>query len=748
MKQQSKTQAENPQDALFPAAENKPRAAVLLPLPVEKSYDYLVPDGMTLKSGDFVEVPFGPRRVTGIVQTVAPQDGDAPPAFKMKNVLRKIETAPPLTGAMLKFLDWVAQYTLSPPGLVLKMALSAPEALTPEQPEILYKKPQQTPQKKLTEKRKKILDILEGGAALSAAELAEKAGCGAGVIRAMLQQNMLEAVEKMPVFPCENPLYHGAELSEEQRRAADELLQHGGTDKHSVTLLDGVTGAGKTEVYFEEIAAALESDEGAQVLVLLPEIALTAQFTERFTERFGQKPALWHSVAGQAQRRKIWRGIAEGKTRVVVGARSALFLPFRNLSLIVLDEEHDASYKQEEGGPVYHARDMAIVRGKMENCPVILVSATPSLETVVNVQNGKYNAVRLSSRYAAAALPEIEMIDMRRNPPPERASFISTPLRRALADTLAAGEQALLFLNRRGYAPLTLCRTCGHRMQCPSCTAWLVKHRKFDRLQCHHCGYGCRLPQHCPECEDEDSMAFCGPGVERLEEEVQHFLPEARTLVLSSDVLGSEAALSDAMQKIHAHEADVIIGTQLVAKGHHFPLLTCVGVVDADLGLEGGDLRAAERSYQLLHQVAGRAGRAEHAGRVYLQSFQPENPVMRALAEGGRDAFFAAEIEARARSKMPPFGRLAALVLSAKNETVLEETCRALLRAAPRYDDTAILGPAPAPLAIIRGRHRRRFLIKAPKNTDLQKLLRLWLATVKIPSAIQLKIDIDPYSFL
>lgn len=746
MQQRPKTQAEN----LFPSTEGTAdaaaRAAVLLPLPVEKTYDYLVPDDMALQAGEIVTVSFGPRKVAGVVWN-AETAGEDIPLHKLKAVLDKPENAPVLTAKMMRFLDWVAQYTLSPAGLVLKMALSVPEALSPEKKETYYKAGAAAPAGKLSAARRRVLDIVQQGGIYAAADLAGKAGCGTGVIRGMAEKNMLEVVEFAADAPCMSPVYRGIELSPEQRNTADALRDICAEETHSVTLLDGVTGAGKTEVYFEALAAVLEKDPAAQVLVLLPEISLSNQLINRFTARFGEEPALWHSSVGKAQRRKIWRGVAEGKTRVVVGARSALFLPFQNLGLIVLDEEHDASYKQEDGGPVYHARDMAVVRGKIENAPVILVSATPSLETMVNVRQGKYAALELHGRFGAAALPDVHMVDMRQNPPPERASFLSQPLRTALLENFAAGEQSLLFLNRRGYAPLTLCRTCGHRLECPSCTAWLVKHRKFDRLQCHHCGYQSPLPKKCPECEDEDSFAFCGPGVERIEEEVRRLMPDAHTLVLSSDVLTSEAALSAALEKIHAHAVDVVIGTQLVAKGHHFPLLTLVGVVDADLGLEGGDLRAAERTYQLLHQVAGRAGRAEKPGHVLLQSYQPENPVMTALLEGGRDAFFAAEIAMRERSKMPPFGRLAGLIVTGKHEAALDGFCRDLARAAPRFEDVSVLGPAPAPIAMIRGRHRRRFLVKAPRKTDIQKLVTDWLSRVKIPSSVRLKVDIDPYSF-
>jgi primosomal protein N' (replication factor Y) (superfamily II helicase) len=508
-------------------------------------------------------------------------------------------------------------------------------------------------------------------------------------------------------------------------------------------LLDGVTGSGKTEVYFEAVAEAIK--QGKQVLILLPEISLSAQFLERFERRFGVAPALWHSEVPAGQRRATWSGVAEGKTKVVVGARSALFLPYADLGLIVVDEEHDASYKQEEG-VMYHARDMAIVRARLGGFAVVLVSATPSLETMVNVQQGKYHYLSLPSRHAGASLPDIHVINLKLAAP-GRGQFISPPLQEALKKTFAAGEQSILFLNRRGYAPLTLCRTCGYRFQCPSCSAWLVEHKRFSRMQCHHCGYAQQVPRNCPSCNDEDSFAACGPGVERIQEEVSALLPEARTFILASDVITSPNMIRAAVRDIEDRKHDVIIGTQIIAKGHHFPALTLVGVVDADLGLSGGDLRAGERTFQLLHQVSGRAGRGELKGRVYLQTYMPEQNVIKALAKNDRDEFLAVEAREREKAGMPPFGRLAAVILSGPEEMKLDQFCRALAQKAPRYDDIRVLGPAPAPMAYLRGKHRRRFLIKAGRNISVQKYLAEWLSPVKVPSALQLKIDIDPQSF-
>jgi primosomal protein N' (replication factor Y) (superfamily II helicase) len=512
----------------------------------------------------------------------------------------------------------------------------------------------------------------------------------------------------------------------------------------AVTLLDGVTGSGKTEVYFAAIAAAL--DAGRQVLVLLPEIALSTQFLARFAERFGAAPTEWHSDLGHSARRAAWRDVAEGRAKVVVGARSALFLPFVDLGLIVVDEEHDASYKQDEG-VVYQARDMAVVRGSLGAIPVVLVSATPSLETVVNVERKRYGCVHLASRHANAMLPTIRTIDLRRDKP-ERQRFLAPSLVAAIGETLAAGEQTLLFLNRRGYAPLTLCHTCGHRMECPNCTAWLVEHRFLGQLQCHHCGHRESLPGYCPSCAAPGALAACGPGVERLAEEVAARFPEARTAVMASDTLTGPRMAAEVIDSVQAHRVDILIGTQIVAKGHHFPMLTLVGVVDADLGLAGGDLRAAERTYQLLHQVAGRAGRADRPGLVLLQSFMPENPVIQALVSGERDRFLAAEAAARRQHLMPPFGRLAALIVAAPDAETADFVAASFARTGPHMPGVEVLGPAPAPLAVLRSRHRRRFLVKARRDVGIQAVMRDWLTRVRVPSSVRIQVDIDPYSFL
>jgi primosomal protein N' (replication factor Y) (superfamily II helicase) len=710
---------------------------VLLPLPLSGAYDYRVPEGLAVAAGDFVEVPLGSRSVLGVVWGEAKDDV---PRNKLKQIEEKIEMAP-LPEISRRFIDWVASYCLSAPGAVLKMAMSVSDAFKPERSLKAYAvgDPESG---QVTAARQRVLNALSDVPSMLPGELARAAGVTGGVLAKMAELGQLRVVAQPLAKPfgqadADMP---GPQLSPAQSGAADELiLAHAG-----VTLLDGVTGSGKTEVYFEAIAACLK--RGKQALVLLPEIALTTQWLERFTERFGAPPGQWHSELTGLERRLTWRAVLRGDAKVVVGARSALFLPFRDLGLIIVDEEHEQAFKQEDG-VVYQARDMAVVRGHLAQIPVILTSATPSLETMHNVETGRYRFLHLPDRHGVAQLPEVRLVDLRREPPP-RQSWLSPPLREAVKATLERKEQALLFLNRRGYAPLTLCRACGHRLQCPNCSAWLVEHRYLGRLQCHHCGFESPPPAKCPACQAEGSMAACGPGVERVAEEAAALFPEAARLILTSDTASGPAKTAELLRMIADREVDLVIGTQIIAKGHHFPNLTLVGVVDADLGLSGGDLRASERTFQLLHQVSGRAGRADLAGLVLIQTYDPSRPVMQALKAGDRDRFYALEAEERRIAGMPPFGRLAAVILSGGDPDEVDRLGQHLARTAPHQDGIHVLGPAPAPLALLRGRHRRRFLVKARRDVSLQPVLRQWLGGVKTRGDLMLDVDIDPYSFM
>ncbi len=721
------------------------RVRVALPLPLGP-YDYRVPAERRVMPGDFVSVPLGRRSVTGVVWDDA---ADATLDEARLKDIAGVLPAPRMAEPLRRFLAWVSAYTLSPLGNVLRMAMSVPEALAPARRVVACAISQDAPDPELDEPgvltpaRKRVLLEARSGAR-PAAELARAAGVSTGVVKGLVEKGWLENVEIDPPAPPEPDAGHPrADLSPLQRAAADELSARVGQG-FSVTLLDGVTGSGKTEVYFEAIAAALASEK--QVLVLLPEIAMGAQWLARFQSRFGAEPAQWHSELGTAQRARVWRSVAAGTARVVVGARSSLFLPFAKLGLVVVDEEHEQAFKQEDG-TIYHARDMGVVRARLEGCPIVLASATPSLETLANVERGRYARVELPARHGGASLPRVEAVDLRRHPPP-RQSFIALPLRAALTEALAAGEQSMLFLNRRGYAPLTLCRACGHRLQCPSCTAWLVEHRLHGRLQCHHCGHSSPLPRQCPSCTAEDSFVACGPGVERVAEEARALFPEAKIEIMTSDTVTGPAAAEEFVRRMSAREIDILVGTQIVAKGHHFPFLTLVGIVDADLGLSGGDLRAAERTWQLLHQVSGRAGRAERPGRVLLQTHMPEHAVMKALVGGDRGRFLAAERADRQRHGWPPFGRLAAVIVAGADEGLVDRLARRLGSTAPRNSGVSVLGPAPAPMAILRGRHRRRLLVKTAREANLQEIVESWLAQTRIPPDIRVQIDIDPYSFM
>ena len=717
------------------------RVPVLLPYPFPGPFDYRVPPDLDPQPGDVVLVPLNRREEIGVVWDGPPDT--AVPDRKLKPLAGIIDT-PPMRAELRQFIDWMAAYTLAPPGEVMAMALRI--LRPPAQPAAGWRRAEPLPEAKLTEPRRRVLDALSRMEPRSTAELVRQAGVGAGVVRGMASAGLLlpAQLSEAPPFAMPDIDHPGPILSESQQTAAVALRQAVAARAFSVTLLDGVTGSGKTEVYLEAVAECLR--QGRQALVLLPEIALSSQWLERFERRFGVAPAMWHSDLSSRVRRITRRAVAEGAAPVVVGARSALFLPFPDLGLVVVDEEHETAFKQEEG-VVYHARDMAVVRARFCHAPAVLVSATPSLETMANVDSGRYARLHLPNRHGGATLPQVDAVDLRETPP-ARGHFLAPPLIQAVHDTLARGEQAMLFLNRRGYAPLTLCRHCGHRMQCPNCTAWLVEHRTRHELQCHHCGHAIPIPPECPACGAANTLTPVGPGVERITEEAAALFPDARRLVMASDTLPGPQAAAAAAQAIAARQVDLIIGTQIVAKGWHFPHLTLVGVVDADLGLAGGDLRAAERTVQLLHQVAGRAGRAEAPGRVLLQTFSPEHPVMQALLRGDLAAFMASEAAQRRPGHWPPYGRLAALIVSADAGPVADALARDLGRIAPTAPGVEVLGPAPAPLAILRGRHRRRLLLKTRRDIAVQPILRAWLANVPVPRGARVDVDVDPLSFL
>jgi primosomal protein N' (replication factor Y) len=737
--------------SLFGALFTPPAMArvvpVLVPLPVPVAYSYAVPEGMHVEPGSVVQVPIGPRQVIGVVW----DGGDDASAAKLdpKKVrpITLVFDCPPLSKEMRDFIDWVAAYTLSPPGLVARMAIRAPAALDPE-PMVEGLRFLGGQPERLTPARTRVMELAATQEQpWTRRGLAHAANVSLSVIDGLMAQGVFETLFLAPPPVVARPDQDFAEprLEGPQKAAAEEIVAAVAKGGYSAALIDGVTGSGKTEVYFEAIAESLR--QGRQVLILLPEIALTPAFLERFESRFGAKPAEWHSDLSPRVREKVWRGVVTGEVRVVAGARSALFLPFEELGLIVVDEEHDPAYKQEDR-VFYHARDMAVVRGRIGDFPVVLVSATPSVESQVNGLAGRYNTVHLPTRFGDAALPDLHLVDMRRYPP-ERGGFLSPILLRGIRRTIEKGEQSLLFLNRRGYAPLTLCRVCGHRFQCPQCSSWLVEHRFRNQIQCHQCGYAERTPEACPDCGTLDHLVACGPGVERIAEEVEKHFPDARTIVLSSDMLGGVKRIRLELEAVAKGDVDIVIGTQLVAKGHNFPLMTLVGIVDADLGLSNGDPRAAERTFQLLSQVTGRAGRTGLKSHGLIQTFQPQHPVMQAIVSGDAHAFYEREIEERQKAILPPFGRLASLIVSADTRAEAETHARALRAAAPNVTGISVLGPAEAPLALVRGRHRFRLLVHGRRNSDMQGFLKAMIAQgPKARSSVQIQLDVDPQSFL
>ena len=719
-------------------------ARILFPIGLPEPFDYAIPEGMAIVVGSYVTAPLGKSERTGVVWDVV-ETVDSERELKP---VSSVYPASPMPKDMRDFIDFTGKYTVSAPGSVLAMALRARGGLRLSATETVYTAAPTGQPERMTDARSRVVDAAAALGEATGPELAREAGVSSGVVKGLYEAGGLVARQR-PVdapYPAPDPKRRGFQLTDEQEVGAEQLRRAVAGGDFEAFLLDGVTGSGKTEVYFEAIAEALAKDDKAQILVLLPEIALTQAILERFESRFGAAPTPWHSGLSEKERRRAWREVNEGRARIVVGARSALFLPFRHLSLIIVDEEHDGSYKQEDG-VTYHARDLSIVRGKMAGAVVVLASATPSLETTTNAAQGRYRTIKLAARPGAARLPDLDLIDMRADPP-ERGNWLSPQLTQAMTETFEAGEQSLLFLNRRGYAPLVLCRACGEKLKSPGTESWLTEHRYTRRLVCHLTGWSMPKPTHCPNCGAENTLMGIGPGVERVAEEARTLLPDARIAIFSSDTAQTGEETRALVERMAAGDIDVLIGTQIVAKGHNFPNLTLVGVVDADSGLKGGDLRAGERTFQLLSQVAGRAGRANRPGRALVQTYDVENAAMIALAEGDRDGFLEVERMVRAELGLPPFGRMAAIILSAPSAEGVHAAGMEIAKAAPNGADIQVFGPAEAPIAILRGRHRRRFLITSPRDVDLSAYMAAWKTRLKLPANVRVSIDIEPYSFM
>ncbi len=724
-------------------APNRNRVRVILLNAALGPLDYRVPEGMDACPGSIVMAPLGPRKVPGVVW-----DADSFPVeeidAKKLRPLFELRDVPPLSTPLRRLIEWVARYYFASPASVLRMVLSSGAAFADSRPIIEYRLNGNVPARMTPQREQALEKLADVQGTIS--ELAFKADVSVAVIRGLEKTGALDSSEVSPFADIArpDPDFSKVDLSNNQSAVSQKLIHAVQGSVFQTYLLDGVTGSGKTEVYFEAVAEALRQDK--QTLVLLPEIALTEPFLDRFKARFGTEPVAWHSGLKQSDRKRNWRALADGDAKVVVGARSALFLPYRNLGLIIVDEAHETSFKQEDGVR-YHARDVAVMRGLYEKIPIVLASATPAIESRHQVEQGNYELLELPARFGAATLPEIEALDLTQDIP-ARGSWLAPTLINSLEENLGKGEQSLLFLNRRGFAPLTLCRTCGHRINCPNCTAWMVEHRLTKRLACHHCGHVMPQPEKCPECGDEDSLVACGPGVERICDEVKMLFPQARTAIVTSDTIWSPAKAGEFVAQMEAGAIDIVVGTQLVTKGYHFPNLTLVGVVDADIGLEGGDLRAAERSFQQISQVAGRAGRAEKPGHVYVQTRMPGAAVIQALIKGDRDGFYDAETESRRAAAAPPFSRLAAIIVSSEDNAEAIETARLIGQTAPKLEGFAVYGPAPAPLAMLRGRHRHRLLVHAHRSVEIQEMMHEWLEKLEWPRAVRVGVDVDPYSFV
>ncbi len=741
--------------------------AVLLPVRPGYAFDYRVPASVPeVHTGECVRVKFRSRQVSGVVWGA----GTSSLALDRLKEIDHVHHVPRFQVSLMSFIQWVAQYTLTPPGMVLRMVLSTPRALEPLKGPTKYIVAGDDLPQRMTVARSAVVEVCAPlKTPLSIGEIAKVAGASSGIVRGMVKAGILVAapqdenlrecltsprttMDSKAAINFDGVLDQGKvtkpTLSDNQKKAAAHLVQGVEEKKFAPIVLDGVTGSGKTEVYYEAIEVALQQNQ--QVLVLLPEISLTSQWLTRFQNRFNLTPFLWHSGITQGQRKRIWRVCAHGQASVVVGARSALFLPFKSLGLIIVDEEHDSSFKQEEG-VIYHGRDMAVVRAREEGISIILVSATPSLETMVNVTSGRYKSLSLPSRHGVSVFPHVVLVDMVKMPP-ERGKWLASSIVTALKKGMERGEQSALFLNRRGYAPLTLCRSCGHRFFCPNCSTWLVQHKSVGRLVCHYCSYQISEPEKCPECRETDSFVACGPGVERIADEVTAYFPDARIQIMTSDTVSDIEKVTEIVRSMEEGKIDILIGTQIIAKGYHFPKLTTVGVVDGDLGLAGGDLRAAERTYQVLHQVAGRAGRAEAKGDVYIQTYQPHHPVMGAMLSGDRDNFYKEEVTARKMTHMPPFSKLASLIISGESEQNVIGTARSFAESVPYKEGVEMFGPVAAPLSKLRGKYRWRLLLRTKKEINIQGIIQAWWQSygkknVK-NAAIKVVFDIDPYSFL
>ena len=653
---------------------------VLLPLPFNQTFQYAYFGNDNLVYGDFVNVPFKNKIIVGCVWDTKLSLKKEIPITKIKYIEKKLNF-PPLSKENREFINWVSDYTMNKLGQILKLSLSSVH---------IFKKD-------------------------------TKVNC-------------------LKEFKINKS---GPELTIEQKKATDFIAKKIKQHKFSTTVIDGVAGSGKTEVYFEAICKTLEKKK--QVLVLLPEISLTTQWFDRFRKRFKIEPLVWHSNVKLKYKIEIWKSVINGNWNVIVGARSALFLPFANLGLIVLDEEHDQSFKQEEG-VIYNARDMAIVRAKKTNIPIILSSSTLSIETKQNINEKKYDVVQLKKSYGEAGLPKVKIIDLVENPP-EKNCWLSNEVHKELQIAMKKGNQALIFLNRRGFAPYVFCNTCGKKFNCPNCDVGLVFHKNLDSLLCHHCGFKTIMPKRKKDCKKECNFYLYGPGVERISEEIKKKHQNYRVEILTSDIVSKKDKGEKIIKEFESEKIKIIVGTQILAKGHHFPKLTLVIVVDSDIGFFGGDLRAAEKTFQLLMQVAGRSGRSNIKGKVLIQSTVSENTIFKNLINFNLENFFLEELNIRREANLPPFKKLCSIMVTCENEKKLKNFCIILKNKLIPSTNFDVLGPAPPYISFLRKKFRQRFIVRSSKNKNIQEFVKNWIMPIKKPFGVKIYIDVDPYNF-
>ncbi len=700
-------------------------------------FDYKYQTNIPL--GTIVKVPFGKKMVLGCVWENKTNISNK---YKTKTI-DVVFSNLVLEEKTILFIKWMAKYTVSQLGNILKMV--APSfVLLEKKPKMYLIKNKNFLYKKLSSQRQKVMELVDNKE-MTIKEIIHSTDVDRGLIKRMIKdKNLMERISKEKFFTTNNQVKkEKVLLNPEQQKAFDIIeLEMKKTNPQPV-FLDGITGSGKTEVYFKLIEK--NSIINLQTLVMLPEIALSKQWLSRFEERFGFVPLVWNSSLSLKRKKNIWESILKSEVDVIVGTRSSLLLPFKNLGLIILDEEHDSSYKQEEG-VIYNARDMAIVKAKISQAQIVLVSATPSIETYNNVKVGKYKRVMIKNRYGISKLPSSFLIDMKKDILAKEGKWISERAIKEVAEALSKNEQSLVFINRRGYAPLSLCKECGYRYSCNNCDAWLVYHQSKNLLQCHHCNYQTKLPKYCKNCKKKDTLIPYGPGVERIAEEVRGIFSESNIEIVSSDTSNNEK-FSNILKRIEKNDINIIIGTQVIAKGYDFPNITKVIIVDFDLSLYGGDLRAGEKTYQLISQVSGRAGRGEKHGKVFIQTYDTENSIIKALLKGDRDDFLERELSFRKVSNLPPYGKLVSIIIYGLDKSKVEKTSNNVKKYFNKHEITA-LGPAPSPIPFLRNNYRFRLLLKIKLSFNVQNYLSKLPNDIALETGVKLKIDIDPYNFL